>query len=82
MRNPLSPAALLEGASGSSYVRSLVVGTVGVLLLLGVVGLAFPGSVAGDLAGIVFSTSTAKSTARLAAPIVLCLLYTSLRGLA
>ncbi|GAA0721264.1 simple sugar transport system permease protein [Halorubrum trapanicum] len=55
MRNPLS----------------LIVGTVGVLALLGILGLAFPESVAGDLAGIVFSTSTATSTARLAAPIVL-----------
>ncbi|WP_256402709.1 ABC transporter permease [Halorubrum salinum] len=55
----------------SDYVRSLVVGTVAVLGLLGVAGLAFPESVAGDLAGIVFSASTATSTARLAAPIVL-----------
>ncbi|EMA72226.1 ABC transporter permease [Halorubrum distributum] len=71
MRNPLSPASLLESASESSYVRSLVVGTVGVLAALGVLGLAFPESVFGDLAGIVFSTSTGASTARLAAPIVL-----------
>lgn len=55
MRNPLS----------------LIVGTVGVLALFGILGLLFPESVAGDLAGIVFSTSTATSTARLAAPIVL-----------
>ncbi|WP_049982935.1 ABC transporter permease [Halorubrum sp. BV1] len=55
----------------SDYVRSLVVGTLAVLGLLGVAGLAFPASVAGDLAGIVFSASTATSTARLAAPIVL-----------
>jgi len=55
----------------SDYVRSLVVGTAAVLGLLGVAGLAFPESVAGDLAGIVFSASTATSTARLAAPIVL-----------
>ncbi|OYR85516.1 ribose ABC transporter permease, partial [Halorubrum distributum] len=68
MRNPLSPASLLESASESSYVRSLVVGTVGVLAVLGVLGLAFPESVFGDLAGIVFSTSTGASTARLAAP--------------
>ncbi|QWC20294.1 ABC transporter permease [Halorubrum sp. 2020YC2] len=49
----------------------LVAGALGAVALLGVVGLLFPASVAGDLAGIVFSTSTAKSTARLAAPIVL-----------
>ncbi|WP_434522185.1 ABC transporter permease [Halorubrum sp. AS12] len=71
MRNPLSPASLLQSAGESSYVRSLVVGTVGVLALLGVFGVAFPGSLAGDLAGIVFSTSTGASTARFAAPIVL-----------
>ncbi|OTE98628.1 ABC transporter permease, partial [Halorubrum sp. SD612] len=71
MRNPLSPTSLLEGATESGYVRSLLAGTVGTLALLGVLGLAFPESVLGDLSGIVFSTSTATSTARLAAPIVL-----------
>ena len=68
---PLTPASIAEALSESGYVRSLLAGIVGVLALLGALGLAFPGSVAADLAGIVFSASTAQSTARLAAPIVL-----------
>jgi len=73
MRNPLAdvPIPVLDGLIDDEYVLSLVAGTVGVLGLLGVLGALFPESVAGDLAGIVFSSSTAASTARLAAPIVL-----------
>ncbi|WP_283403903.1 ABC transporter permease [Halorubrum sp. DM2] len=71
MRNPLSSTRVMEGLFESDYVRSLVVGTVGAFALVGILGLLFPDSIAGDLAGIVFSTSTATSTARLAAPIVL-----------
>ncbi|GAA0505629.1 nucleoside ABC transporter membrane protein [Halorubrum aquaticum] len=73
MRNPLAdvPVPLLDDLIDDEYVRSLVVGVVGTLGVLGLLGLLFPGSVAGDLAGIVFSTGTAASTARLAAPIVL-----------
>ncbi|WP_049906272.1 ABC transporter permease [Halorubrum tebenquichense] len=71
MRNPLSSTRFMQGLFESDYVRSLVVGTVSVFGLLGLLGLLFPDSVAGDLARIVFSTSTATSTARLAAPIVL-----------
>jgi len=65
------PIPILDDLIESDYVRSLVVGTTAVLGLLGLLGLLLPGSIAGDLAGIVFSTSTAASTARLAAPIVL-----------
>jgi simple sugar transport system permease protein len=68
---PLTPSSIAEALSESGYVRSLLAGIVGVLALLGALGLAFPDSVAADLAGIVFSASTAQSTARLAAPIVL-----------
>ena len=68
---PVTPAGIFKSLSGSGYVRSLLVGIVGVLALLGTLGVAFPDSVVGDLAAIVFSTSAAKSTARLAAPIVL-----------
>ncbi|EMA58644.1 ABC transporter permease [Halorubrum kocurii] len=71
MRNPLSPTAVLGGVIESDYLRSLLVGTVGAVVLLGVLGIAFPDSVFGDFSGIVFSTSTGASTARLAAPIVL-----------
>ncbi|ACM57002.1 ABC transporter permease [Halorubrum lacusprofundi] len=73
MHNPLAdvPIPILDDLIESDYVRSLVVGTTAVLGLLGLLGLLLPGSIAGDLAGIVFSTSTAASTARLAAPIVL-----------
>ena len=73
MRNPLADASIpvLDGLIEDDYVRMLVVSTTGVLGVLGVLGLLFPDSVAGDLSGIVFSTSTASSTARLAAPIVL-----------
>jgi simple sugar transport system permease protein len=73
MRNPLAgvPMPILDELIEDEYVRSLAVGIAGMVGLLAVVGLAFPASVAGDLAGIVFSTSTAASTARLAAPIVL-----------
>ncbi|PAU84515.1 ribose ABC transporter permease [Halorubrum salipaludis] len=73
MRNPLADVSIpvLDDLVESDYVRSLIVGTVGVLGALLVLGTLFPDSVAGDLSGIVFSTSTAASTARLAAPIVL-----------
>ena len=73
MRNPLAgiPVPILDDLIDDEYVRSLVVGVGGILGLLGLLGLLFPDSVAGDLAGIVFSTSTAASTSRLAAPIVL-----------
>jgi simple sugar transport system permease protein len=73
MRNPLADASIpvLDGLIEDDYVRMLVVSTTSVLGLLGVLGLLFPESIAGDLSGIVFSSSTASSTARLAAPIVL-----------
>ena len=73
MRNPIADVSIpfLDGLIEDDYVRMLVVSTTGVLGVLGVLGLLFPNSVAGDLSGIVFSTSTASSTARLAAPIVL-----------
>ncbi|KDS92011.1 ribose ABC transporter permease [Halorubrum saccharovorum] len=73
MRNPLADVTvpILDDLIESDYVRSLIVGTVGVLGALLVLGALFPDSVAGDLSGIVFSASTASSTARLAAPIVL-----------
>ncbi|MEZ3164233.1 ABC transporter permease [Halorubrum sp. RMP-47] len=73
MRNPIADLSIpiLDDLIESDYTRSLVVGVVVVFGLLGVVGAAFPDSVAGDLAAIAFSTSTATSTARLAAPIVL-----------
>jgi len=58
----------------SAYVRKLVGGTVGVLLLLGIAGLLFPETVVGDLAGIVYSGGTAAATVRVAAPIVLAAL--------
>ena len=73
MRNPLAdvPIPVLDDLIESDHVRSIVVGTAGTLGVLALLGSLFPGSVAGDIAGIVFSTSTAASTARLAAPIVL-----------
>ncbi|WP_123620720.1 ABC transporter permease [Halorubrum sp. CSM-61] len=73
MRNPLADVTIpiLDDLIESDYVRSLIVGTVGVLGALLVFGALFPDSVAGDLSGIVFSSSTAASTSRLAAPIVL-----------
>lgn len=73
MRNPLADVRIpvLDDLIDSEYVRSLIVGTTAVLGLLGVLGLLFPDTIVGDLALIVFSTSTAASTARLAAPIVL-----------
>ncbi|MDZ5811209.1 ABC transporter permease [Halorubrum sp. AD140] len=73
MRDPLADVRIpvLDDMIDSEYVRSLIVGTTAVLGLLGVLGLLFPDTVVGDLAAIVFSTSTAASTARLAAPIVL-----------
>ncbi|WP_418281680.1 ABC transporter permease [Halorubrum sp. DTA98] len=65
---------LLDDVVDSAYVRSLIVGTVGFLALLGLLGLLFPETVVGDLAGIVFSGGTAASTVRLSAPIVLAAL--------
>ena len=76
MRNPLGDVhvPVLDEFVESDYVRSLVVGTVGFLALLGVFGLLFPETVVGDFAGIVFSRGTAAATVRLSAPIVLAAL--------
>ena len=76
VRNPLSALGVptVSDLATSSYTKSIVAGTVGLLALLGVLGVAFPDSVAGDLAGIVFSTGTAAATIRIAAPIVLAAL--------
>ncbi len=76
MYNPLTDRTIpiLDDLIESDYVRSLVVGTVLALSSLGILGLVFPDSVAGDLARIVFSGSTAASTSRIAAPIVLAAL--------
>ncbi|GAB6877860.1 ABC transporter permease [Halorubrum gandharaense] len=76
MRNPIADVRIpiLDEFVDSDYVRSLIVATVGFLAALGLLGLLFPDTVVGDLAGIVFSTGTAASTVRLSAPIVLAAL--------
>jgi simple sugar transport system permease protein len=71
MRNPIASLPVVGDLVEDDYVRSLLGGTIATLGVLASLAFLFPASVAGDLAGIVFSRSTAASTARLAAPIVL-----------
>ncbi len=79
MRNPIDEVhvPVVDDLIEDDYVRSLALAgiTLAVLLTaLGIGGLLFPDSVAGDLSGIVFNVGTATATARLAAPIVLAAL--------
>ena len=76
MRNPIADVhvPVLDAVVDSDYVKSIVVGTAAFLALLGLLGLLFPETIAGDLAGIVFSGGTAAATIRLSAPIVLAAL--------
>jgi len=71
VRNPIAALPVVGDLVEDDYVRSLLGGTIATLGVLASLAFLFPASVAGDLAGIVFSRSTAASTARLAAPIVL-----------
>lgn len=57
-----------------SYVEGVVLGTTAVLAILGVLGLLFPASVAGDLSRVVFNRSTAAQALRGAVPITLAAL--------
>ena len=76
VRNPLSRVSIpvADRILGDGYVRNIVVGTIGSLVLLGVLGLLFPDSVAGDLARTVFSGGMGRATIRISAPIVLAAL--------
>jgi len=73
MHNPLAdvPIPILDDLIESDYVRSVGGGHHGGARSAGPAGTAVARLDRRDLAGIVFSTSTAASTARLAAPIVL-----------
>ncbi|WP_049893502.1 ABC transporter permease [Halogranum rubrum] len=53
-----------------SYRQGLAVGTVGVFVLVGLLGVIFPGSIANDLFRIITSRSTLSSALRLSVPIV------------
>ena len=76
MRNPLADrdGPILGRLFGGSYVRNVLVGTIGSLAALAVLGALFPESVAGDLSGVVFSGGMVAATIRISAPIVLAAL--------
>jgi len=63
--------SLIDRFKSLSYVWQIIVGTTGVLALIGVVGLLFPASPAGDLARIIFRWSVFTQALRISAPIAL-----------